>query len=197
MEENKNQEIENLALALFERKSGLNFRKNLTVEEKNELITKIPEFDLYRDEALKILNKKYEKKKNVTSIKKYPIIQVPANGYPTWIGGARTWCFVYSKYHGNFILEGFRHEVEKFLKNNYTHYFCYYSMWSDGQSRGTWHFWKDNIGIFTPSRVYKSWKYIVRPYTGGYRNTSVDESKTKELKFKRLPNRWIPEFDKF
>lgn len=126
----------------------------------------------------------------------YPVIQVPANGHPDWMEGARTWCFVYSKHHGNFILEGFRGEVEEYLKKNYTHYFCYISMWSEGRSRGMWHFWKDNIGIFSPSKVYKSWKYIVRPYTGGYRNISVEESNAKTLKFKRLPKRWIPEFDK-
>lgn len=128
--------------------------------------------------------------------KKYPIIKVPANGHLDWYEGARTLCFVYSKKHGNFILEGYRGEVDEYLKKNYTHYFCYISMWSEGRSRGMWHFWKDSVGIFSPSKMFKSWKYVIRPYTGGYDNISKEESDKKALKFKRMPKRWIPEFDK-
>ena len=126
----------------------------------------------------------------------YPVIKVPSSGYSDWMEGARTWCFVYSRDHGNFILEGYRGEVGEYLKKNYTHYFCYISMWNQGRSRGHWYFWKDNIGIFEPSKVYKSWKYVVRPYTGGRSNVSVEDSDKKALKFKRLPKRWIPEFNK-
>jgi hypothetical protein len=129
--------------------------------------------------------------------KRYPIIKVPANGHPDWYEGARTWCFVYSKNHGNFILEGYRGEVEKYLKENYTHYFCYISMWSNGRSRGNWHFWKDNIGIFTPDKHRKDWKYMIRPYTGGRNQLNADDVKEKTLRFKRLPKRWIPEFNQF
>jgi hypothetical protein len=109
-------------------------------------------------------------------------------------------CFVYSRDHGNFILEGYRGEVDEYLKKNYTHYFCYISMWSNGKSRGHWDFWKDNIGIFEPSKMRKNWKWEVRPYSGGgffgNKKVSEEEIKRKTFKFKRLPKRWIPEFNK-
>ncbi len=122
--------------------------------------------------------------------KRYPVIDVPASGKPDWYEGAYTLVFVYSKHKGNFILRGYRGEVEKYLKANYTHYFCYISMWSDGRSRGHWDFWKENIGIFSPSKGFKCWKYQVRQYSTG---KSLPE---KILYFKRMPKRWIPEFDK-
>lgn len=197
MEDNKNQEVETLAWEMFQNKSGLRFRRTLTAEEKQELTTKIPEFQHYRDEALKLYNKRQAKQENPDIIGKYPIIKVEASGVPDWYKGARTWCFVYSKNHGNFILEGYRGEVEEYLQKNYTHYFCFWSMWHMGQSRGHWDFWKDNIGIFEPSRSRKDWKYLVRPYSSyGEHTNTPEEIKEKTLTFKRLPKRWIPEFDK-
>jgi hypothetical protein len=129
--------------------------------------------------------------------KEYPIIKVPASGTSSWMGGARTWLFVYSKYQGNFILEGFYGEVHEYLKKNYTHYFYYKSLWSMGKSRGSWSFWKDTIGIFDPSKHSKEWKYIVRPY-GIHKGikVSTEEVNRKTLKFKRMPHKWIPEFNK-
>jgi len=128
---------------------------------------------------------------------KYPIIKVPANGRADWYEGARTWCFVYSRDDGNFILEGYRGEVEAYLKANYKHYFCYISMWSQGQSRGHWHFWKESVGIFSPSKAFKSWKYQIRPYSHTYgHQIDKEEIEKKTIWLKRLPKRWIPEFDK-
>ena len=129
-------------------------------------------------------------------LKKYPIIKVPANGNPDWYEGARTWCFVYSKFHGNFILEGYRGEVEEYLKKNYTHYFCYISMWNQGHSRGHWHFWKDNVSIFEPSKHRKDWKYLIRQSTSFKPQHEVDEIMRKSIHLKRLPKRWISEFDR-
>lgn len=131
--------------------------------------------------------------------KKYPVIKVPSSGKPVWYGGARTMMFVYSRDHGNFILEGYSKEVEEYLKKNYTHYFFYHSMWSDGKSRGHWDFWKDNIGFFEPSKARKTWKYEVRPYGGGFfggPTLSKEELEKKTFRFKRLPKRWIPEFNR-
>ena len=135
---------------------------------------------------------------NVKIVKKdYPVIKIPANGKPDWYEGARTWCFVYSRHNGNFILEGFRGEVEDYLKKTYTHYFCYISMWNHGQSRGHWHFWKDYVGIFTPDKHRKDWKYTIRPYSNAYGHvTPKEEIEEKTLHFKRMPKRWIPEFNK-
>lgn len=121
--------------------------------------------------------------------KNYPVIQVPANGKPDWYLGARTLCFVYSKHHGNFILEGYRGEVMEYLKKNYTHYFYYVSMWCDGKSRGHWQFWKDYITIIEPDkRKPKRRKPQFKYRINGYNSVSL-------LSFKRIPKRWIPEFD--
>ena len=134
------------------------------------------------------------------SKKLYPIIDVPADGKPKWMGGAFSLYFVYSKYCGNFILRGYSDEVEKYLEKNYTHYFYYNSLWSQGRSRGHWQFWKDGVYFTTPSKLNKTWKYsIVRFKTSG-RFFGLDELKQQKeirLTFKRLPKQWIPEFNQF
>jgi hypothetical protein len=129
--------------------------------------------------------------------KKYPVIHVPADGHPEWYGGARAMYFVYSKDHGNFILEGYHREVSEYLKKNYTHYFYRYTYWYNGKSRGGWKFWKDTVGIIAPSKLRKEWKYEIRLWTGGRHYVSVEESNKTKLSLKRLPKRWIPEFDRF
>ena len=127
---------------------------------------------------------------------KLPVVRVPSTGKPDWYEGARTMCFVYSKHCGNFILEGYRGEVERYLKANYTKYFCYFSMWSNGRPRGTWQFWKDRgVTIFTPSKHRKDWKYKIVSYEPRY-SYSQSEKKRFEIHLKRMPKRWIPEFDK-
>jgi hypothetical protein len=127
---------------------------------------------------------------------KYPIYDIPPSGKKNWIGGAFTLCFVYSKYNGNFVIRGYHREVIDFLKRNFTHYFCYISMWNDGQSRGHWKFWKENnVTIFEPSprsrdKFIRSYKYnVVKYYPNSFERMT-------EIKFKRMPHRWIPEFDK-
>ena len=134
----------------------------------------------------------------------YPIIDVPSDGKPKWCGGARTMAFVYSKHKGNFIVRGFSHEVEEFLKKNFTHYFFYFSMWNNGRPRGIWKFWKENVMILEPdlrSKRNKRYKYEVyqTANNGRYHSFSeFGETKMKErqkLYFKRLPKQWIPEFD--
>jgi len=190
----KNQEIEILAFEIFQNDLGLSFKRNLTAEEKRK-ITEVPEYQQYRDNAIKEYNRRQQKKEKAIFNKKYPVIKVNASGISNWYNGARTMCFVYSKYHNNFILKGYRGEVEKYLQKNYTHYFCYYSMWYHGRSRGMWHFWKKDVGIFSPSERNKDRKYEVRPYSGD-NNLTIEEINEKTFRFKRLPKRWIPEFDR-
>jgi hypothetical protein len=125
-----------------------------------------------------------------------PIIHISANGHPDWYEGARTMCFVYTKHCGNFILEGYRGEVENYLKEHYTKYFCYVSMWHHGQSRGHWKFWKDRgVIIFEPSKHRKDWKYKIISYEPRY-SYRQDQKIKAEIHLKRMPKRWIPEFDK-
>lgn len=47
---------------------------------------------------------------------KLKIIDVESSGEKIWYGGAFSHMFVYSKYHGNFILRGYIKEIEEFLK---------------------------------------------------------------------------------
>lgn len=149
----------------------------------------------FEDENL-ILQERMDKLLSNSTRKKYnfPIIDVPASGNSNWWEGAYTLCFVYSKHNGNFILRGWRGEVMKYLKKNYSNYFCYISMWSNGCSRGHWKFWKDNVSIFEPKKLgkRKEWKYRVVKYSG---SGIYHSNREKELEFKRLPKRWIKEFD--
>lgn len=195
--EKRKEEIEKIAWEVFLMKSGLSFKRELTPDEKKK-ISEVDSYQYYRQEAEKI----YEKKQKALQNKKYPEIEVPASGEPTRSGGAYCLCFVYSKYHGNFVLKGYMKEVQEYLKKNYTHYFCNYSLWHKGFNRDIWDFWKDNIGIFHPSIRFTKRKgdrkIQVRPYSNWFDDdVTTEEKKETTLRFKRMPKRWISEFDKF
>ena len=186
--------IEDIAWEVFQQKTGLRFRTELTPEQKLS-ITSVEDYQYYRDEAAKICEKRLRSLDN----KKYPVIEVPASGKSCWGEGAYCLCFVYSKYNGNFVLKGYYREVKEYLKKNYTHYFYNMSLWHKGFNRNIWHFWKKDIGIFDVSiRERKRGKKTqVRPYSCSYENKFTEEEiKSKTFYFKRLPKRWIPEFDK-
>jgi len=189
------EKIEDIAWEVFQQKTGLRFKKELTPEQKLS-ITSVEDYQYYRDEAAKI----YEKRlRSLDNNKKYPVIEVPAAGKSCWSEGAYCLCFVYSKYKGNFVLKGYYREVKEYLKKNYTHYFYNMSLWHKGFNRNIWHFWKKDIGIFDVSiRERKRGKKTqVRPYSCSYENKFTEEEiKSKTFYFKRLPKRWIPEFDK-
>jgi len=201
MEETKKITIEDLAWDLYQSSSLVRWEKDKYTRETFHTHDK---YDVYIESVKHFLREgiipKFKKSK--TPKKELPIIKVPANGHPDWYESARTWCFVYSKNNGNFILEGFRGEVEEFLKRNFTHYFCYYSMWGNGQSRGYWRFWKEkDVTISTPSKHRKEWKYTiekreVKPFNNGRINFSNMKTTTFSMKFKRLPKQWIKEFNK-
>jgi len=192
--ENEIEQIEKIAWQIFQNKLQFTFKRELTAEEKKG-ITDEESYEYYRQEATKL----YEKKQRAVNNKKYPIIDVPASGKRTWMGGAYCLCFVYSKHSGNFVLRGYVKEVDEYLKKNYTHYFYNKSLWHQGFNRDIWGFWKENVGLFKPSKRDKEPKIVVRPYTCSYRvknEMSEEELEAKTFKFKRLPKRWIPEFDK-
>jgi len=201
--ESKEKQIEDIAWQVFLNKSGISFRRELTAEEKKS-VTDVETYQYYRDKATKL----YDKKQRALSNKKYPIIDIPADGKSGMWGGAYCLCFVYSKYKGNFVLRGYMREVEAYLKKNYTHYFYNMSLWHLGMDRNIWSFWKDDIAIFTPSRESKThkgkkkWKFQVRPYSSSYNFDDDAKWEEKEkifdrdsLWFKRMPHQWIPEFD--
>jgi len=194
----KQNAIENIAWQIFLNHLRVSFKRELTPEEKKQITDK-PEFEYYREKAVKI----YEKKQKALLNKKYPIIDVPASGKSNWSGGAFTLCFVYSKYDGNFVLRGYLKEVKDYLIKHHTHYFCNYSLWSNGFNRDIWEFWKDNVYIFRPDRHHSKYhkpeyKFKIGQCVDSY--LSDDENKLRKeqrILLKRLPKRWIPEFDKF
>jgi hypothetical protein len=191
IDELKKHEIEKIAWQVFLNRTGLSFKRELTPDEKKQ-VTDVDIYEYYREQATKI----YEKRQRGLLNKKYPVIEIPADGKRGMMGGAYCLCFVYSKYKGNFVLKGYMREVEEYLKKNYTHYFCNYSLWNLSQSRGIWYFWKKNIGIFNVSikERKKGKKTEVRPYMDFV--LTEEELEAKTFKFRRLPKRWIPEFDK-
>jgi len=199
---NKEEEIEKIAWKLFQDKLQLRFKRELSPEEKKEITSK-PTYDYYRKEATNIYEKKIRKAIKAQNNKKYPIIDVPASGKSGWMGGAYTLCFVYSKYNGNFVLRGYMREVEEYLKKNYTHYFYNLSLWYNGDNRDIWGFWKKDIHISQPDGYFSKHtkpqnKYWVGRFTSCNLSEAENENREEErLKFKRLPKKWIPEFDKF
>lgn len=199
--DNRKVEVENLAWQIFKDRLGLSFKRELTIEEIKQ-ITDVPEYQQYRDAAEKLYTERLAKKEKALLNKKYPVIDIPASGESGMMGGAYCLCFVYSKYNGNFVLRGYVKEVEEYLKKNYTHYFCNLSLWYQGKNRDIWHFWKDKVGIHKPHRESKmfkgndKWKFLVKPY---WQCGDSEEEKIKKeeqsMWFKRMPKRWIPEFD--
>lgn len=195
MEETKNKTIEDLAWDMYQHGIKVKWRSEPL---KREDFPQYEDYNVFMDAVKKYLRKgiipEFTQSKEPKTI--YPVIKVPSNGRSSWIEGARTMCFVYSKHHGNFILEGYIGEVKQYLQKNYTKYFCYYSMWYAGRSRGYWRFWKDrDVTISEPSKHRKSWKYTITSYEPRY-SYSQDVKIKHQISLKRLPKRWIPEFDK-
>lgn len=133
--------------------------------------------------------------------KNWPVIEVPASGNRGWSGGAFTLAFVYSN-SGNFLLKGYYEEVQNYIKKRKTEglkYFVRYVLIHEGKKREILRFYLDHIGIFSPSRICSSkrWtkdsrKFIIREYTNGFKQVS-----DLKIKLKRMPNRWIKEFEQF
>lgn len=127
--------------------------------------------------------------------KELKTIIIPSSGIRRWGGGVYTLSFVYSKYNGNFLVKGFYGDVKEYLEKNYTHYFVNHSLWFEGTHRDIWSFWLDKFYILEPSRrrlgeSKPRYKWVVSNYSF--------ESSHEPIKiyFRRLPKRWIPEFDK-
>jgi hypothetical protein len=100
-----------------------------------------------------------------------------------------TLAFVYAE-NGNLLVKGYIQEVNEYLKTLGQKYFTRYTFYNQGEHRGHWKFYKDGVYISTPDikrrkkdskNKYEFVSYITKPIT--------------TLKFKRIPNRWIPEFN--
>jgi len=208
MEDKRKQEIQELALKIFQRRLDFHFKDNPDPDVIQKLVDSEP-FQEYLREA----EKQYEKRQQaLTNNKQYPVIEVPADGESGMMGGAYVLAFVYSKYKGNLVVKGYMREVEQYIKKNIkTHYFVNFSLWYLGSHRDIWKFWKKGIGIHEPRRSSKrikiekkDRKFCVRPYVEWNYDLNEEEREKQHreadeqaLYFKRIPKRWIPEFDKF
>jgi len=207
MEDKRKEEIQELALKIFQRRLDFTFKKDADSEAIQKLVDSEP-FQEYIEEA----TKQYDKRAKALEVNKnYPVIEVPADGKSGMAGGAYVLAFVYSKYKGNMVVKGYVREVEEYIKKNIkTHYFVNYTLWYMGSHRDIWNFWKKEIGIHEPTRSTKRGKikakdrkFCIRPYVEWtYDNAEEHEKRWEEAKkealyFKRMPKRWIPEFDKF
>jgi len=116
---------------------------------------------------------------------KLPESEVKAEGIRMWGGGAWVIAFVYSN-RGNFVLKGYHNEVKKELDSmNGLKYFVNFSMWFGGTHRDWWQVSGKGVYMREPDKSNKfKWKI--------YRYKSEDNDR-RELTFKRLPKRWIPE----
>ena len=200
-------EVRELALKIFQRKLDFRFKPDAEPTNVDKLVESEP-FQEYIREAEKQIEKRQQA---LTDNKRYPVIEIEADGKSGMAGGAYVLAFVYSKYKGNAVVKGYMREVENHIKKNYTHYFVNYSLWYLGSHRDIWKFWKDGIGIHQPTRSTRRGKlekedrrFVVRPYVDWNYDLSEEEREKKHreadeqaLYFKRMPKRWIPEFDKF
>jgi len=134
---------------------------------------------------------------------KYQEINIPASGKSGMMGGAYTIAFMYSKHNGNIVFKGYMREIEEYIKKNYTHYFVNYCLWHKGVHRDIWKFWKKNVIIWEPdpdSKLQRSfrnpYKWLVKRSKDPYWEGEVPDDDKLQYEFKRMPKRWIPEFDK-
>ncbi len=203
--EQRDNDIRELALKIFKRKLDFTFKADVEESVIDKLVASEP-FQEYIQEA----TKQYDKRtKALVDNKHYPVMEIPADGKSGMVGGAYCLCFVYTKHKGNFVVKGYVREVEEYVKKNYTHYFYNLSLWYLGSHRDIWHFWKKAANIYQPDKYKKGidkerLRFRVRPHTDWSWDVSKEEynkqhkeADERQLVFKRMPKRWIPEFDKF
>lgn len=128
--------------------------------------------------------------------------EIPASGKSNWSGGAYTLAFVYSN-KGNFLLKGYFGEIKEYLENLRTkgyRFIVNYSLWhkdewtGKSKHRDIWSVSSKGTYLSEPDpkcrfKKANKFKWILTRY-------GIEEGeKTKELTFKRLPKKWIPEYD--
>ena len=137
-----------------------------------------------------------EKKDRISKKHHWPEILAPNVTKKSWYkGGPFSICFVYSN-KGNFVVKGWMGDIESYLKgliNKGYKFFYKLSMYHYGIERSGWFFYKENIHIRKPSLKVKNKK---NKFNQPYHFTVYSLDNDLYYKFKRLPNRWIPEFDK-
>jgi hypothetical protein len=95
--------------------------------------------------------------------------------------------FLYSP-EGNFLLKGQNsYSIERYIRRHFPVYIYRYTFWKKGKSRGHW--------------VGRHPKVVIRIEEENRRKVVTFHSNTQpkcswSTTFKRMPNKWIPEYDK-
>ena len=125
--------------------------------------------------------------------KELKVIEVPSDGKRGVAFGGWGLHFMYTKHHGNFILKGYHREVMEYIREKgITHWICNVVLYKHGKVRyNEWEFWK--------KRVYINKRVRARGKACGFYMRKLNESyeRIKTIEFRRIPHRWIPEFDSF
>lgn len=124
---------------------------------------------------------------------KFPEIVLPNKG----IKGHNpyTLAFVYGE-KGNRLIKGYLQEVQEYLEKLSEKFFVKYTFYHQGEHRGYWKFYKKEIGIFEPEKGKYSSKRRRKFEIRGYSNFEGYE-KVPVIQLKRMPHKWIPEFNVF
>ena len=129
---------------------------------------------------------KKDRKTNLTPI------EVEADGKSGMYGGA--WClaFVYSS-RGNFLVKGYHREVDEYIRKTFKQALVNFSLWNSSifnrgaAHRDIWRFLDDSFVVLDACAPSK------HANRSGW--TIFDSKMNKVvMEFKRLPNKWIPEF---
>ncbi|MDA3856428.1 MAG: hypothetical protein PF569_09285 [Candidatus Woesearchaeota archaeon] len=121
--------------------------------------------------------------------KKLPEITAPKLSKKGWAKGAYCLCFVYSN-KGNFIVKGYVGDVDILLKEYKSKEYKFFfnkTFWHSGIHRGYWSFYNRDSekGCTITAPDIRSKKY----------HFNVTNFDNIDMKFKRMPNKWIKEFD--
>ena len=132
---------------------------------------------------------------------KLPEIVVPPSGKKRWLGGAYTFAFVYSP-KGNFLIKGYLKEVEEYITKNIGGRYLIrlvlygapkYNNYRDNRPfRKILHF-SDVCNLFIDSPNLRRHNYRTKYHI--YPKTYFSNPNASIFKLKRLPQRWIPEYD--
>ena len=94
--------------------------------------------------------------------------------------------FIYPKDGEPVVVKGMSKDVVQYVREHYPVALVRYTFWKDGVSRGHWMFTNSNH----PIRYHEPGRFVMRD---GRRWKVMIGDRT--YSFRRLPKRWIPEFD--
>lgn len=131
----------------------------------------------------------------------YPEIILPNLGAKSfrWFGDkGYLVTFVYSN-KGNFVLKGFAGEtniaLKQFVERGYRFYYRY-NYFHGGKVRySNVKFWKDTVWVRTPEARKSKYSENLNKFEFRTASREYGQPSILKLALKRLPNRWIPEFE--